>query len=375
MSERDTGGWGMAFGGAALWGRLLRLVLATLVSLALSRTAEAAASTKIGTAPLLTPAAADTYYGSATTHTNSTGVSARPAEIQELTRALKNDPDLIYEYIRNNTEIVWTYGLTKGAMGVIVDRAGTAFDQAHLMVELLRQSGFTASYNLGTITLTGAQFQAWSGLTSATAACQLLSSGGIPAAINGSTSSACAYGSATITTIDVSHAWVSVVIQGVTYVYDPAYKDHAFTTGLNLATATGMTSGDHDRPQRLPAAQPPAWATSQAIPNTTSSGVMADLNTYAAALDTAMCHKLAGPPASLTLLAARRSTRSRSRRGGLRQLSLPYTRPMCCGQSPVICRTNTERAYGSRSASTGREARLRLSSTRRSLSMRSMAGG
>src|SRR5438270_14003271 len=129
----------------ALIDRLSRRFAAQLLGvagvLAIATGAQAAASTKIGTAPLMSPAAADTYCGSATTHTNSTSAAARPAEVQELARALKNDPDLIYEYVRNNTEIVWTYGLTKGAMGVIVDRAGTSFDQAHLMVELLRQSG------------------------------------------------------------------------------------------------------------------------------------------------------------------------------------------------------------------------------------------
>ncbi|HEX3365615.1 RHS repeat-associated core domain-containing protein [Phenylobacterium sp.] len=312
----------MASGGAALRG-LLRLGLGVLASLAIWQSAEAAASTKIGTAPLLTPSAADAYYGSATTHTNSTSVSARPAEVQELARALKNDPDLIYEYVRNNTEIVWTYGLTKGAMGVIVDRAGTSFDQAHLMMELLRQSGFTASYNLGTITLTGAQFQAWSGITSATAACQLLSSGGIPAAINGSTSSTCSYGAATITTIDVSHAWVSVVIQGVTYVYDPAYKDHTFTTGLNLGTATGMTSGT------MIGLGATSGTTSgigyvQAIPNTTLSGVTADLNTYAAALDTALSTSL--PTAGVADIVGGQAINTQAiPPGGLRQLSLPYT--------------------------------------------------
>jgi len=300
-----------------------RLVLGVFAALAVTQAAQAAASTKIGTAPLLSPSAADSYYGSASTHTNSTAVSTRPPEIQELARALKNDPDLIYEYVRNNTEIVWTYGLTKGGMGVIVDRAGTAFDQAHLMVELLRQSGYTASYNLGTITLTGSQFQAWSGITSATAACQLLSSGGIPAAINGSTLSDCSYGSATISTIDVSHAWVSVVIQGVSYVYDPAYKDHAFTTGLNLATATGMTTGTMIG---LSATSGTVLGVGYvaAIPNTTSSGVTYDLNTYAASLDTAISTSL--PAAGVADIVGGQAINAQTiPSGGLRQLSLPYT--------------------------------------------------
>jgi len=123
------------------------------------------ASDKVGVAQLISPAAADAYYGSATTSTNSTGEPTRPAEVVELAAALKNDPDLIYEYVRNNAETTWTYGLSKGAVGVIIDRSGTAFDQAHLMVELLRQSGFTAGYSIGAISLTGQQFAHWSGIT------------------------------------------------------------------------------------------------------------------------------------------------------------------------------------------------------------------
>src|SRR3954469_22262072 len=80
-------------------------------------------ATRIGTAQLLSPSDAANYYASSTTWTNSTGVTTRPAEIVELARALKNDPDLIYEFVRNNVEMVWTYGLSKGAQGVIVDRA------------------------------------------------------------------------------------------------------------------------------------------------------------------------------------------------------------------------------------------------------------
>ncbi|HEX4711348.1 hypothetical protein, partial [Phenylobacterium sp.] len=300
----------------------MRLLAGTIGALLLAGPAGASPSTKIGTAPLISPAAADSYYGSSTTHTNSTGAAARPAEVQELARALKNDPDLIYEYVRNNTAIVWTYGLTKGAMGVIVDRAGTAFDQAHLMVELLRQSGYTASYNLGTITLTGAQFASWSGITSATAACQLLSSGGIPAAINGATTSDCSYGAGTITTIDISHAWVSVVIQGVTYVYDPAFKDHSFTTGLNLATATGMTGG--------------TMAATSASSGTTSgvgwiagvmsgsSSITSNLSTYTANLDAAVSTSL--PSAAVAGLVGGQTINPQViPAGGLRQLSLPYT--------------------------------------------------
>src|SRR5436305_1589808 len=69
-----------------------------------------------------------------------------PAEIVELARALKNDPDLIYEYVYNNIETLPQYGSVKGPLGALLDGKGTMFDQAELMVVLLRQAGLTATF-------------------------------------------------------------------------------------------------------------------------------------------------------------------------------------------------------------------------------------
>lgn len=289
---------------------------ATLWTLA----AQAAPSTKIGTAPLVSPAAADAFYGGATLHTNGTGESGRPKEVVELARALKGDPDLIYEHIRNNMAPVWTYGLTKGAMGVIVDRAGTAFDQAHLMVELLRQSGWSAEYKLGTITLSGTQFQAWTGITSASAACQLLSSGGIPAAVNGSTTADCSYGAATVTTVELAHAWVAVTISGVTYLYDPAYKDHSFKTGLDLATATGFSSSTALNAGAITGAQSGIAYVSTYNESAVTGALVTATNNLESAIATS------APAGGLRDVVGGRVINPQTiPTGGLRQLALPYT--------------------------------------------------
>src|ERR1700738_1031601 len=60
------------------------------------------------------------------------GVPA-PASVAELARALKNDVNLIYEYVYTNIEYSPTYGAKKGALGTIVDGHGNDFDQAALM--------------------------------------------------------------------------------------------------------------------------------------------------------------------------------------------------------------------------------------------------
>jgi RHS repeat-associated protein len=221
------------------------LVLAGACFLGASALA-APSSSKIGTAALITPANGLSYYNAQSPPDYSLVIS-RPDEVIELSRALQNNVDQIYDFVRNNVEITFMHGLQKGALGALLDRNGTAFDQAHLMVELLLQAGYTsAKYKYGTITLTSAQFSTWTGISKARAACQLLASGGIPAQINGSSGNVLCttFGANTnISSVVMAHVWVEVNIGGTNYWFDPAYKAHTATTGINLTTATGLSAG------------------------------------------------------------------------------------------------------------------------------------
>lgn len=133
--------------------------------------------------------------------------------------------------MRNNIEIDFRFGLSKGARGAVIDQSGTAFDQAHLMVELLREGGISASYKVGTITLNNAQFYDWTGFTNAKAACQYLADGAIPATINGATS--CDGLTGNVTTVVMGHIWVAANSK----LYDPAYKKYIHKTGIDIAAA------------------------------------------------------------------------------------------------------------------------------------------
>lgn len=214
-------------------------------------------SIKIGTAALISPSDADSAYGNNTNSSDQLSAytlvpTPTPPEIVELARALKYDPDLIYQYVHNNIQTLWMYGLQKGALGTEIDKAGTAFDQAELMVALLRQgtTPFAVNYIAGTITLdetTPYKFSAWTGITNARAACQLLANGGIPAAINGGTSSVLCSSidaNATVSTVQLAHIWVQVNIGGTNYVFDPAYKPYTWKAGIPLATAMNLVAGD-----------------------------------------------------------------------------------------------------------------------------------
>lgn len=248
--------------------RGLALVCAAWLSASIAF-AETTPATKIGTGSLIDPSlmAASSYGTSAPTN-DIYSPTGRPNEIIELARALGQRPqdqlvEQVYDYVHNNVEIAWMFGLQKGALGAIIDHSGTAFDQAYLMVEVLHQAGVSsARYQYGTLTLTGTQFANWSGITNAVAACHLLANGGIPASINGSVIPDCSYpAGATVSNLTLSHIWVRVTVNGADYDFDPAYKAHAFKpTDANL-------------PSRIAPGQALASATSTMISGATPSAV------------------------------------------------------------------------------------------------------
>ena len=298
-----------------------------------SMTAAALPSAKIGRAPLIAPSAAESFYGTGTTSTNSTG-AATPNEIAELARALDNNVDEIYDFVRNYVDTVFIFGAQKGSLGAIVDKSGTPFDQAKLMVDLLRQAGYTASYQVGTITLTGAQFAAWTNVTNLQAACDLLASGAIPASLNGSNASlACTSLSSTgtVSTATIEHIWVSVSINGTTYVFDPSYKTYNFTTGVNLQAAASLSTG-----QAITAATSSGYSTGTTsgvtyVAALNATSLNTQLTTYASNLQNYIQNQnsVAGVPLAsgkpMDLVGGREISRYTAPVGGLRQTTLPYS--------------------------------------------------
>jgi len=173
------------------------------------------------------------------------GAPTGPASLAELSRALRHDPDLIYEYVRNNIEFYPIWGVQKGALGTILDNQGTAFDQAALMVSLLRDAGYKASYIKGRISLTADQVRDWLGVPTADicGVLRLLSQGQIPFSDPiAESASNCSGSGAPLISVKVNHLWVKTVIGGVEYVFDPSFKPHAFKAGINLKEVSGYDS-------------------------------------------------------------------------------------------------------------------------------------
>lgn len=234
------------------------IVAAAATVLLIGQASAATPTVGSATAPLVTPTNAWSYYGSATTHTAGVGAwTQRAPEIDSLARGLgaellatghlTNDQYAarVFDYVRNNIELELRFGLGKGARGAIIDQSGTPFDQAHLMVELLRAASITAGYRVGTVTLTPQQFGQWTGLVhtltqatpptlptftvNAQAACQLLADGGIPATVNNATS--CTSLTGNLTTVTVAHIWVAANGK----LYDPSFKRYNLRRGVDIA--------------------------------------------------------------------------------------------------------------------------------------------
>ena len=159
-------------------------------------------------------------------------VAHQTNEIIELARALKYDPKLIYEYIHNHMDYVPYFGLLKGPTRTLLDRSGNDFDQASLMIELLRASGHTAQYAYGVMNIPNSSvdnkdLQHWTGVETGLLSL-LFANGGMPHTANGSSTL-------------VQRVWVKAVINGTAYVFDPAFKVYDEINKIDLGAAMGYT--------------------------------------------------------------------------------------------------------------------------------------
>ncbi len=157
-----------------------------------------------------------------------------PASIVELARALKNDPQLIFEFVYNNIEWEPGWGVQKGALGCLLDGMGNAFDQSMLLVELLREAGFTAQYVLGEIDLSETEYDDWFNTVHAYAAYWYSQYAYIPGNFP--------YWSGTEWRMVMSHVWVQVVVGGNTYSLDPSRKTYTRKSAVSgLDTILGYS--------------------------------------------------------------------------------------------------------------------------------------
>lgn len=248
----------------------------------------------------------------------ASGLVGAPASIVELARGLKNDPDLIAEYVTTQVDLLPLNGLQKGGLGAALDQRGSAFDLADLMVQLLRQAGLTANFMFGDLRLTLAQAAARFG-TSTTdiwAANNLLANGGIPVAVTNVSGT---------DYLDFSHCWIQVNIGGTFYVFDPSNKSYTTQAGIaNLATAMGYNAATF-----LTSAKVGSTTTADYVQNMNRTNVRNNLTTMATSLVNWI--KTNSPAASVDDIVGGKTINGITL--GARLTSLPYQKP---GSTPTV---------------------------------------
>jgi len=164
------------------------------------------------------------------------GGEGNDPEIVELARGLRYDLDLIYKFVHDNIEFVPYNAMIKGPYMTLMDRSGTALDQAALMITLLEESGYIDDVNIvyGTIQLTYQQLSEWLGIEQ-----DYLVIGRFL------TLSALLYEDVlSKNSFKIYHAWVKVNIDDTWYVFDPSMKSYTTKTGIDWQAQLGYTRSD-----------------------------------------------------------------------------------------------------------------------------------
>lgn len=154
-------------------------------------------------------------------------------EIEALAASLGNQPLAIFDWVRNHVDFYPTWGSVQGSQMTLDARRGNAFDQASLLIALLRASGIAARYVTGTVQIDADEVRNWvGGAPTASVAQQVLGIGGISNVgilIGGS-----------VELIRLDHVWVEAYIdnipsrgavqrEGDTWLpMDPSFKLHTF---------------------------------------------------------------------------------------------------------------------------------------------------
>ncbi len=187
-------------------------------------------------APVISPQEATAIlsgYATPALALHSKGDESNIPEITSLARSLKHDVDLIYQFVHDHIEYTPIFGEMKGAYGTLADKCGNDFDQAALMVNLLRASGHDAGYIYGRIRLSPDQVRTWLAMDPDSGALgYLLGSAAIPG-------TPYVYPDGTLAYLILNHVWVRVNMDGTQFVFDPSFKKHAIKEGMDIASISG----------------------------------------------------------------------------------------------------------------------------------------
>lgn len=156
------------------------------------------------------------------------------SEFEELDSVLD-----IYQFVKNNYMTEFYYGSRKGAIGTYEQKSGNDYDQASLLIGLLRDRGIPARYVRGEIEITAEQAMSWTATDDINVALRIISSLGVP--VTGLTSGS------DIVAVRVEHVWVEAYVPYTDYrgagnqsgeslwiPLDPSFKDVFYHDGVDL---------------------------------------------------------------------------------------------------------------------------------------------
>jgi len=160
-------------------------------------------------------------------------------EIKAKAQELGNNPVKIYEWVRNNFEYESYYGLMKGAQQTLLEKSGNDFDQASVLIALLRSANIPSRYVYGTIEVPIEKVKTWLGVQDSATAANIVASGGIPARA--------AMSGGRIKSILMEHVWVEAYVSmfpsfgakngpaNAWTAIDPSMKEHNSYTSTDIS--------------------------------------------------------------------------------------------------------------------------------------------
>lgn len=167
-------------------------------------------------------------------------------EIQNLAKSLDNHPLTIFRYVSNNYRYAPYYGSMKGSLDTYWEKEGNDYDLASLLIALLRASNIPARYVKAKTVVSVDKVKKWTGMNTAMAAIQYLSSAQIP------------YGYYTqggaISHVEMEHVYVEAYVPYSNYrgtgedasgklwiPLDPSFKEERILQeGTDIAAGMGM---------------------------------------------------------------------------------------------------------------------------------------
>ncbi|MFT7579318.1 MAG: RHS repeat-associated protein [Myxococcota bacterium] len=221
----------------------------------------------------MTPAAAHRYYAEldwAVPHGPTLPVAASP-EVEALARGLAYDPVAIYNHVHDNIDYVPSFGLKRTPVSTLVDRRGNDFDQAALLVALLRAGGHNARYVTGTMRMPTTPLGNWVGAQADPSVLGwLLAVAGIPIEWVGGA-------------FRITRVWVRLTLDGADYDLDPAYKAYVRHPSIDVGALL-----DYDRDALLASVTDGATITDDSVQSLDDDALRQRLTTLSTGLAAAL---------------------------------------------------------------------------------------